>query len=85
LRILESPARIDLLFADVVMPGGLSGPQLARQATTLRPSLKVLFVSGYSEMAATRDGTDPLGGELLAKPFRKADLALRLRGLLEGA
>jgi PAS domain S-box-containing protein len=83
LRILEGTTHIDLLFADVVMPGGISGPQLARHATALRPSLKVLLASGYNEIAAAHGDASHLGGELLTKPFRRADLALRIRRLLE--
>ena len=47
--MLRGPGEIDLLFTDVVMPGGLFGPQLAKEAARLRPDLEVLFTSGYSE------------------------------------
>jgi len=47
LQIIGSPARIDLLFTDVVMPGGMNGKELARQARLSRPELKILFTSGF--------------------------------------
>ena len=47
--MLRQSGDIDLLFTDVVMPGGMFGPELARQASQLRPGLKVLFTSGYSQ------------------------------------
>ena len=81
LEILRSPEQIDLLFTDVVMPGGMFGPELARQASLLRPELKVLFTSGYTETPV-----QPLDGEaqILNKPYRRNDLALMLRSALKG-
>ena len=82
LAILQSAAHIDLLFSDVVMPGGLSGPQLALQALRIRPGMKVLFTSGYTEGAdAGSGGLDP-GTQLLRKPYRRQELALQLRTAL---
>ena len=49
IAILRGPEQIHLLFTDVVMPGGMFGTELARQALLLRPDLKILFTSGYSE------------------------------------
>ena len=54
LEILRQPEQIDLLFTDVVMPGGMFGPELARQASRLRPDLKMLFTSGYTEHPVKR-------------------------------
>ena len=84
LAILRQPREIDLLFTDVVMPGGMFGPELAKQATRLRPGLNVLFTSGYSEHPV-----EPLGGldgdaRILNKPYRRNDLALMLRTVLKG-
>src|SRR5690606_18092706 len=73
---------IDLLFTDVVMPGGLSGPELARQALTLRPGLKVLFTSGYAEGAMDGGLPGGLAGNLLSKPYRREELARKLREVL---
>lgn len=81
-RLAEDDA-IDLLFTDVVMPGGLSGPELAERARLLRPELKVLFTTGYAEAAIEKDGSFALSGNLLSKPYRKKDLARKLREVLQ--
>jgi len=80
LTILRQPREIDLLFTDVVMPGGMFGPELAREASRLRPELKVLFTSGYTERPV-----QALDGEaqILNKPYRRNDLALMLRKVLK--
>jgi CheY-like chemotaxis protein len=71
---------VQLLLTDVVMPGGMFGPELARQATALRPDLKVLFTSGYSQdPVKTPDG---INARLLTKPFRRQELAATLRSAL---
>jgi PAS domain S-box-containing protein len=75
LDILGSTADIDLLFTDVVMPGGMNGSQLADEARRLRPGIKVLFTSGYFEVALVRDGTLDPNVRVLAKPYRKHHLA----------
>ncbi|WP_291856414.1 ATP-binding protein [Bradyrhizobium sp.] len=83
LAILRSSATIHLLFSDVVMPGGMFGPELARQAARLRPELKILLTSGYTgHPVEVRDG---LGREvhILKKPFRRYDLASMLRSILK--
>jgi len=80
LEILRQPREIDLLFTDVVMPGGMFGPELAREASRLRPELKVLFTSGYTEQPVQAlDGE----GHILNKPYRRNDLALMLRSVLQ--
>jgi signal transduction histidine kinase/CheY-like chemotaxis protein len=84
LAILRQPREIDLLFTDVVMPGGMFGPELAKQASRLRPELKVLFTSGYTEHPV--QPLDGLNGDarILNKPYRRNDLALMLRTVLTG-
>jgi len=84
LKILRPSDRVDLLFSDVVMPG-LSGPDLAKQAMLLRPGLKVLFTSGYTENTLIHHGRLDPGVQLLNKPYRRQDLARRLRQVLTGA
>jgi CheY-like chemotaxis protein len=83
LELLRQDQPIDLLFTDVVMPGGMTGPDLARDARGVRPTLKVLFTSGYAE-AALRKNTAGVGehGSLLNKPYRKEDLARKVREVL---
>jgi signal transduction histidine kinase/CheY-like chemotaxis protein len=84
LAILRQPREIDLLFTDVVMPGGMFGPELAKQASRLRPELKVLFTSGYTEQPVQPlDGLDS-DALILNKPYRRNDLALMLRTVLTG-
>jgi signal transduction histidine kinase len=78
---LHGPARIDIMFSDVVMPGGMNGAQLAVEARTLRPELKVLLTSGYVGEA----GSGQLGESnlpVLSKPYRRDELAEKLRLVL---
>jgi PAS domain S-box-containing protein len=83
LEQLAADATINLLFTDVIMPGGMSGPELAQRALELRPDLKVLFTSGYAETAIEGGQSVGLAGNLLSKPYRKEDLARKLREVLE--
>lgn len=72
--------RFDLLFSDVVMPGGVNGIELARRATSACPGLRVLLTSGYVGEAALADLHE---FEVIEKPYEHAELAARLRGILE--
>ncbi len=83
LAIVESGAAIDLLFTDVVMPGGMTGLQLAEAATRLRPRLRVLFTSGYAEGSMQHRGAGEPGIKLLSKPYRKQLLAQKIREALD--
>jgi CheY-like chemotaxis protein len=84
LRILrEQPDSVDLLFTDVVLPGGMTGAVLAKQASALRPGLKTLFTTGYARNAIVHQGRLDRGVELLTKPFSYADLAARVRDILD--
>jgi PAS domain S-box-containing protein len=85
LGIIEGGAVFDLLFTDVVMPGGLSGRQLADAAQTHLPGLRVLFTSGYTENAIVHHGRLDPGVELLAKPYGLSELARRVRTIVDGA
>ena len=78
----SSPARpFDLLFTDVIMPG-LNGRQLADEILKIMPGLKVLFTSGYTENAIIHHGRLDEGVLLLAKPYRKSDMAIMIRKAL---
>ncbi|BCW88681.1 Sensor histidine kinase RcsC [Alphaproteobacteria bacterium SO-S41] len=73
----------DLLFTDVVMPGGMGGRQLADAAKILKPDLPVLFTSGYTENAIVHHGRLDAGVNLLQKPYRRQDLADKIRSVLD--
>jgi CheY-like chemotaxis protein len=82
LELVKRNVPFDLLFTDVVMPGGINGQQLAREIAKRRPGIKVLYTSGYTESAMPQDGQPDAGGAMLQKPYRKTDLALKLREML---
>jgi PAS domain S-box-containing protein len=82
LKLIKDGLSFDLLLSDVIMPGGMTGYQLAEQLRASRPDVKVLFTSGYTELAANGDGPvrkDPL----LSKPYRKQDLGRAVRAALD--
>ena len=84
LQLLKGDATIDLLFTDVVLPGGLTGAQLAAQARAARPSLRVLFTTGYARNAIVHHGRLDRGVQLITKPYSGTDLAARVREILDG-
>ena len=79
LRFIDEVTAIDLLFTDVIMPGNMNGRQLVDEALKRRPGLKTLFTSGYTENAIVHHGRLDSGVLLLAKPYRKSELARMLR------
>jgi CheY-like chemotaxis protein len=83
LPILESGVKVDLLFTDVVMPGTLRSPELARKAKERMPTLAVLFTSGYTENAIVHGGRLDAGVNLLTKPYSRQVLASRIRQALD--
>jgi signal transduction histidine kinase len=83
LRILERHGEVALLLTDVVLPGAMNGKLLAEQASRVRPHLKVLYMSGYTENAILHHGRLDPGVHLLQKPFRKRDLAAKVRAALD--
>jgi len=82
LNKLSGGVSADLLFTDVVMPGGINGWELAVNARKVRPELKVLLTSGYALEALAERGRLPAGAVVLNKPYRKAELARRVREAL---
>ena len=81
-KILEGNP-VDLLFTDIMMPGGMSGYDLALRATARWPALKVLLTSGFPETKLNGNGGASVNMELLTKPYRKNDLARALRKVLD--
>ena len=79
LALLDRGVNPHLLFTDVIMPGGINGSQLAQEAIKRLPLIKILFTSGYTENAMIHQGRLEPGVLLLAKPYRKLDLARMLR------
>lgn len=82
LAIIDQAEKIDLLFADVVLPGSIDGWQLAIEALNRRPALKVLYTSGYARSAIAPDRHLDADVLLLAKPYRKVELAKMIRAAL---
>jgi DNA-binding response OmpR family regulator len=80
--ILQSDRRIDLMVSDVVLPH-VNGRKLAETARTLRPDLKVLFVTGYAENAADRGGFLDAGMDMLTKPFALDALGVKVRAMID--
>ena len=85
LQILESPVRVDLLITDVGLPGGMNGRQLADAARTRRPSLKVLFITGYAENAVIGNGHLDSGMAILTKPFTMDAVRAKVRDIVADA
>jgi PAS domain S-box-containing protein len=75
---------IHLVLSDVIMPG-MSGPALVEKLSAMRPGVKALFVSGYTRDAIVQDGNLSPGLEFLQKPYRLADLAQKVRGILDSS
>ncbi|MBR0961073.1 ATP-binding protein [Bradyrhizobium japonicum] len=85
LAIAAEGTPFDLLFTDIVMAGSMNGRELAEQMVAARPSLRVLFTSGYAYDSLHTQGRATMGAPLLRKPYRKAELARLLRRCLDTA
>jgi len=84
LKTLDGNSEIALLFSDVMMPGGMTGYDLAKQARQRRPNLPILLTTGYASEAAAAEAPKIEKLQLLMKPYRMNDLEDRLRQVLEG-
>ena len=83
LEILGDHSEIDLLFSDLIMPGGMDGLSLAREARRRHPGLKVLLTTGYAEASLERTGLERPEFDILNKPYRRAELIRRVRAALD--
>ncbi len=83
LALLKANGHLDLLFTDVVLPGGMTGAVLAKEAAKIQPGIKTLFTTGYARNAIVHHGRLDHGVDLLTKPFTYADLASRVRDILD--
>jgi len=83
LQILQSNVRIDLLVSDVGLPGNMNGRQMVDLARDARPTLKVLFITGYAEQAVIGSGSLDADMHIMTKPFSVEGLAVRIKGLIE--
>ena len=83
LKLLDTGVEIDILFTDVVLPRGMNGVALAAAAMERRPKLSVLYTSGYTENAIVHNGVIDEGINLLDKPYRRQEVAQRLREIVE--
>lgn len=82
LAVIQSGEPIDLLFTDIVMPGSLKSPEMARRARELLPHIAVLFTSGYTENSIVHGGRLDKGVELLSKPYTREAMARKVRHVL---
>ncbi|MCB9957950.1 MAG: PAS domain S-box protein [Rhodospirillaceae bacterium] len=82
LEILETAPPLDLLLTDIVMPGGISGTELAKRACQQRPGLNVLFMSGFAEGRVLAEGGVGTERDLIRKPFRRAEFARKVRAAM---
>ncbi|MEG9501806.1 MAG: response regulator [Methylorubrum extorquens] len=83
LEILNDHPEIDLLFSDLIMPGGMDGLTLAREARRRHPDLKILLTTGYAEASLERTGIERPEFDILNKPYRRAELIRRVRAAID--
>ncbi|WP_442681333.1 histidine kinase famiy protein [Sphingomonas sp. ASY06-1R] len=84
LALLDGAGHIDLLFSDLIMPGGMNGVVLAREVKRRRPQMRVLLTTGYAESSIERVDARGAEFELIQKPYKRSDLATKVRQVIDG-
>lgn len=84
IKVIERDDTIDLLFTDLIMPGGMNGVMLARAARRMRPAMKILLTTGYAEASIERVDARGTEFDLIGKPYKRTDLAARVRQVIDG-
>ncbi|WP_456622774.1 ATP-binding protein [Bradyrhizobium sp. P5_C12] len=84
LALVDQGAKFDLLFTDIIMPGGMNGQELAEAVRLRRPGVRVLYTSGYTDNTIVHEGHLDPGVALLRKPYRKSELSQKMREMLAG-
>ncbi|KQO78255.1 MULTISPECIES: hybrid sensor histidine kinase/response regulator [unclassified Methylobacterium] len=84
IEFLDGERRIDLLFTDLIMPGGMNGVMLARAARERQPKIKVLLTTGYAEASIERSDAGGTDFEIINKPYKRLELARRVRRVIDG-
>lgn len=84
LELLDGAGKIDLLFSDLIMPGGMNGVMLAREVKQRRPRMRVLLTTGYAESSIERVDARGAEFELIQKPYKRTELATKVRQVIDG-
>ena len=84
IELLDGEARFDVLFTDLIMPGGMNGVMLARAARERQPKIKVLLTTGYAEASLERTDAGGTEFEIINKPYKRLELARRIRRVVDG-
>lgn len=83
-EVLEGSDAIDLLFSDLIMPGGMNGVMLAREVKRRRPRMRVLLTTAYAESSIERVDARGAEFELIQKPYKRSDLVTKVRQVIDG-
>jgi len=83
-RHLKDGPPFDLLFTDIVLPGGMNGVEIAEQAIRIQPGIRVLYTTGYAENSVVHHGRLDPANTLVNKPYRRAELLEKVRAMLDG-
>ncbi len=83
IKVLSQDTVINMLFSDVILPGGMNGVEIAEQAVQLQPNIKVLYASGYAQSAIMHDGKLVAGVNLLNKPYSRVALLEKVQAMLD--